>query len=477
MWSKLAGLSAVALALTSSACATTSNGPDQAAASTLIRNVTVIPMDRPEGLPARDVLVRGDRVVAVARANSLRTRGGAVIDGAGKFLIPGLWDMHVHALGENVGAVMADYARHGVVGVRDMGSTVEDLQAARTLLASRNDLPALVAAGPLLDGPRQRWTQRVALPLGTLDEARRAAGELADARVDFLKIYNNLTADQHAAVADVARRRGLTIAGHVPFRMTVEQVSSAGQTSIEHAGLQLVTDCIPGGGRAISAELGAWIARGYPGRYAERARWWAKRKADGCRALYRRMARRRTSVVPTLTNEVRGGRWTTERAVALLGDAQRRACEADLRSINADPAARDAADRLIFDLVADLHAAGVPLLAGTDTPNGCLSPGRSLHDELRLLVAAGLTPWDALRTATRGPAEFLGRVDEGVVRPGAVASLVLLDRDPLQDVSATTTVRGVMLRGRWLPLCVDGRCALPAVGDRTGRANLSPGHS
>jgi cytosine/adenosine deaminase-related metal-dependent hydrolase len=417
--------------------------------STLIRNVALIPMDRPNLVERQDVLVRGDRIVAVGPTGSLRARFKEVIDGTGKFLIPGLWDMHVHALGEeDARATFARFADHGIVGVRDLGSTIEELKAARGALAAGPALPRLIAAGPLLDGPRQPWMQRMAIPLADAQEARAAAERLADEGVDFLKVYNNLSREQFDAVAAVARARGLPFAGHVPFRLTVEDVSAAGQASIEHAGTQLVTDCIPDGRRAIPAELNAWIARGYSGRSEERLQWWAKRNAAQCTELYDRMAVRRTWVTPTLTNEVQNVAWT-EQEIDRLPAPQAEACRKNLASMRADLSVRDAADQLVLDLVRELHARGVPLLAGTDTPNGCLSPGESLHLELELLVRAGLSPWQALQAATSNPAVFLGLSQEGTIRPGNAANLVLLDRNPLLDIRNSRTIRGVMIRGSW----------------------------
>lgn len=444
-------LAALSLAAVLAGCQTVGESPG-APANLLIRNVTVIPMERPGAMPGQDVLVEGDRITRIGPTGSMRRRAARVVDGAGKYLIPGLWDMHAHALiGDPGPETLQRYRDQGIVGLRDLGSTLEELQQARRLLASRADLPAVVAAGPLLDGPRQPWMQTMALPLSTVEEARNAAASLAEGGVDFLKIYNNLSPEQFAAIAEAARARGLAIAGHVPFRMTVEQVSSAGQASIEHAGLQLVTDCIPNGRRAIPAELSAWIARGFPGRYEERTRWWALRDAEQCQALYRRMASRRTWVTPTLTNEIVGGAWTTEADIALLDARQQESCRNTLTSVNSAPALRDGDHQRLFDLVAELHRAGVPLLAGTDTPNGCLAPGRSLHLELRLLVRSGLTPWEALRTATTNPALFLGRQDEGAIRPGAVANLLLLDADPLQDIGNTAAISAVVLRGAVTP--------------------------
>jgi imidazolonepropionase-like amidohydrolase len=420
---------------------------------TLIRNVTVIPMYRPGSIPHQDVMISSGRIVVVARTGSVRTTAqDEVIEGAGKFLMPGLWDMHSHSLTGGAAPArqaLSLYLAHGVVGVRDIGSTLEDLASAKQEMPTGTELPQLVASGPVLDGPKQPWQQKVALALNTVDEARAGAEKVADAGADFLKIYNNLSPQQFAAVTEVAKRRGLSFAGHVPFKVSLEQVSAAGQKSIEHAGFQLIKDCTPDGQRATPSILGAWIKDGYPGRFEETSRWWAKRDQAACTALYRRMAQRQTWVTPTLTNEVQGGRWTTPDDLSLLSGDRLRACESNLKSMNLKPAARDAADEAVFNLVRDLHKAGVPLLAGTDTPNSCMAYGSSLHKELEMLRHSGLSPWEVLKTATINPARFLERTDEGVVRTGAVANVLLLDADPLADVSNTRRISGVMMGGRW----------------------------
>jgi hypothetical protein len=420
---------------------------------TLISNVTVIPMDRPGSRPHQDVLISGGRIEAVASTGSIRPAAGTqVIEGSGKYLMPGLWDMHSHALlggAEPARKALSLYLGHGVVGVRDIGSTLEDLASARSELTSDKTLPHLVASGPVLDGPKQPWQQKVALALNNVDEARAGAEKVADAGADFLKIYNNLTPQQFAAVIEVARRRGLPFSGHVPFKLSLEQVSAAGQKSIEHATSDLIKDCTPDGSKAAPAILNAWIKSGYPGRYEESSRWWAKRNSALCLALYARMSERQTWVTPTLTNEIQGGRWVSSYDRSLLPPDRLQACESNLKSVNSTPALRDAADLDVFVLVRDLHTAGVPLLAGTDTPNSCLSYGSSLHKELELLRHAGLSAWETLRTATANPARFLALDDEGVVRRGAKADLLLLDADPLADISNTRRIAGAMLNGVW----------------------------
>lgn len=447
-------LAAAVLSFCLSACVSMEDRRAAEQPRTLIRNVTVIPMEAPGAVRGRDVVIEGERIVAIARTGRIRRRSAdQVIEGTGKYLMPGLWDMHTHVMSRDAAATVTRtlplYLSYGVVGVRDTGSTLEDLTMVRAELRSAPGLPSLVATGPLLDGPKQPWQQRVALALDTVEEARRAAVMLADAHVDAFKIYNNVSPEQFAAVAAISRERGIPMIGHVPFDMTVDQITSGGQKGIEHAGFALVADCIPEGRKATSAILQAWIKSGFSGKYEETIRWWSRRDVAACRALYSRLAQRGTWVTPNLANEIKGGEWTTADDLAVLPERYRVGCEKSLVSINSKPALRDAADALVFAQIRELHAAGVPLLAGSDAPNECLWYGRGLHEDLQLLERAGLSRWEVLRTATANPARFLGRLDEGVIRKGAVANLLLLDADPLAKISNTLRIGGVMLRGAW----------------------------
>jgi hypothetical protein len=446
---------AVLLSLTACSSASSNEAVDAAnIPSILIRNVSVIPMDQPGVVSGQDVLVAGGRIVAIGRTGAVpASRTAKVIDGSGGFLMPGLWDMHVHATSpadrDPLRYALPLHLSYGIVGVRDMGATLEAFAALKTA-NERAGLPEVIASGPLLDGPPRPWQPSVALPLTDAQAARDAVRKLANAGSDFIKVYDTLTLEQYAAVAAESDEIGLPFAGHVPMRMTVEEVSLAGQKSIEHVGLKLVADCIPDGQKAINAMLNAWVQRGFTGKFEESRSWWQRRDADECRGLYARLAQRGTWVTPTLSFEVKGGGWTSVDELTELTPELFTACEGTLESIHQAPAdLREAYFDDLFELVRELHESGVLLLAGSDVPNACLSHGRSLHTELQLLRHAGLSEWETLKTATLNPARFLGRPDEGLVRQGAVANLLLLDANPLEDVANTLKIRGILLAGTW----------------------------
>jgi len=300
-----------------------------------------------------------------------------VIDGSGKFLIPGLWDMHVHLESE---AALAEFARWGVTGVRDMGNELPDLLALRPRAAVR-----LVFGGPQLAGPPYTPTPSRRI-VSSAAEAEAAVRELAAQRVDFIKVWEGLSRDAFFAIARAARERHLAFVGHVPDSVTPIEASDAGEKSIEH--LEFVpAPCLP---------------------------MFEGRETD-CDALLdatlRRLAQNGTWLDPTIgsfRNFV-----GPERFVPLFAAFKR--------------------------IAPMIRRSGVRILAGTDVGSMHIAPGKSLHDEMQLLVDAGWTPLEALRAATLNPRLFLG------LPPGD--DYVLLDANPLDDIANTRRIAAVILRG------------------------------
>jgi imidazolonepropionase-like amidohydrolase len=404
-----------------------------------VTHVTVIAMNGAAPQPDRTVIVRSGRIARIGPASTERVPSGArVLDGRGRHLIPGLWDMHAHSgrPERDLGLQLAN----GITGVRDMGGEAPEnparspgsfsvswprLRALREAIRDgRVRGPRIVAAGVMLDGaPPWPGTRRVA----DADEARRAVRTLAAERVDFVKVGTAVGRDAYLALAAEAKRAGLPFAGHVPRGMTALEVGAAGQRSIEHL-MGLPEDCFapqgPGdpcrGALARLAELGTWQV---PTLVA-----WRNRLQRHTPAVRRRPELR---LVPELFQ-----RWEAE-------------TEAQLR---ARPAATPDTSGDSFDgfrrVVGAMKAARIPLLAGTDCGNPYTVPGFDLHEELRLLVSAGLSPLEALTTATAAPARFLGLSDDvGTIGPGRRADLVLLEADPLAQIENTRRIASVIMGG------------------------------
>ncbi len=422
-----------------------------------ITNVTIIDVARGTRAAAQTVLIQNSRITQAGPAERVAVpRGARRLEGRGKFLMPGLWDMHVHAMQSTDPAVQQRvfdlFLTNGITGIRDMGSDLDTLLAIRTQLAAGlyRAAPRVVAAGPLLDGPRFRWSQAIAWHITNAAEAHRAVDSLARVGVDFLKIYGSLPRAAFFAIAADARRVGLPMAGHIPLSVTSAEATAAGQISIEHNGMSVTDVCVDSAGPRMERALNRWTREGYAAWYAERRGYVRSRDTRRCAAHYATLRPQGTYLVPTILLELRDRRALTSPGFRFLDAPGRAACERTVASVMGVP---DSLRQGFFDDflrdVREQHAAGVPMLAGTDLPNACLVAGFSLHDELAALVSAGLTPRDALVAATTAPATFLKRNDVlGRVATGQMADLILLDADPLVDINNTRRIQAVIANGR-----------------------------
>jgi imidazolonepropionase-like amidohydrolase len=420
----------------------------------VLTHVAVIDTAAGRVRPDMTVVVDGNRIASVEPSATAKPPAGArVVDGTGKFLSPGLWDMHVHTFfgdwvpgGREV--TLPLLLAHGVTGVRDMGSDLDPILAARADVEKGALLgPRLVVSGPMLDGPKSQFP--AALKIGTPEEGRAAVSMLRGRGVDFIKIQSYVPRDAYFAIAEACRNGKTVFAGHVPDAIRASEASDAGQASFEHLigvfeGSSTTEDAFLTGPKGPAKFLGAYDA---------------KRES----ALAARLAKNRTWQCPTLFWE--RGQWLVD-AIDVSGDPDLRYVPASWRSKTWPTFAADIVKNLDTDPLEDrrrfvehelgivkrLDAAGVPFLAGTDAPAGVdVIPGPSLHHELERFVAAGLTPAQALRTATLGPAEFLGRrADFGTVETGRIADLVLLDGNPLEDIRNTRRIAAVVANGRYL---------------------------
>ncbi len=430
--------------------------PDPAARPLAITHVTVIDVLKGARLRDQTVVVAGNRITALGAASAIPVPPGAiVVDGRGKFLVPGLWDMHVHS------AVLAArelpvFAALGITGVRNMHTTSDtalELTAAIKQRLRSGELtgPRFVANGPIVDGARPQW--RGSVVVSTSEAGQRVVDSLARGGADFVKVYNGLPRTAYFAIAEASRRRGLPFVGHVPLAVSAQEASNAGQRSIEHlSGFDRA--CSP-----VGDSIGAARADDGPLPLPEFLRILdvlaRTSQSDRCVATAAVFKRNGTWVTPTLVNS-----WIHVAGDSILADSAAMAVIPTMtrerwRTIVARDAQFDTTAERVFSwslrAVRTLRDAGVPILAGTDVGNPLLVPGYSLHTELALLVRAGLTTHEALRAATVTPAEFLGLADSlGTVAVGKVADLLLLDADPLDDIRNTRRIRAVALNGRLL---------------------------
>ena len=419
-----------------------SEGAAQEPVALAIRDVTV--WDGTGAPPAlhQTVLIEGERIAEVGPVENVDIpREAVVVDGARRFLIPGLVDMHVHALWDPSvpSAFLPLFVANGVTTVRDMGGILDLLPATRAAIAAGSLLgPRLIAAGAILDGPVPIHPE-VSIAVTTPEDAVAAVERVAAAGADFVKVYTLLPAGAFLAAVEAARARGLPVAGHAPGEVGPVAAAAAGMRTIEH----------------LMSELGG---------YCEEIR------PEACESILAAFREHETFQVPTLIVQGQSG------ASDLCGDSRLASLplvvlEYWFDGATEPPACATAtpAGRYRPDLPPEawivplLHEAGIPILAGTDTGVPFAFPGSSLHDELELLVEAGLPTSDALRGATSEAARALGLDEEiGTIESGRTADLVLLEGDPLEDIENTRRIEAVVLRGTVLR-----RAELDAVLART----------
>jgi imidazolonepropionase-like amidohydrolase len=384
----------------------------------VLRHASVIPMNSERVVTGRTIVVEDGRVTVMGPDGTFPVPSGAVLyDAGGAYVVPGLIDMHVHVRSPDLGA----YLDNGVTSVRNMWGFAALPALIAQIESGEVEGPTVYSASPGLDATPVSWPQTQIVEDPSLADSVVAAQVAAGWR--FLKIYNRLSPDVFDAIFASARTRGIRVVGHVPFAVSVEHALDSGMASIEH---------LTGYGLAVTTDSGASPAGA-----------WVHVDASRMPGLAARTASAGTWNCPTMS-----------------------VIEVITRS--SDPATRAAtlANRAL--MVGALRDAGARLLAGTDSGIGYTAPGESIHDELADLVAAGLTPYEALRAATSGAAEFLEeQADVGTLAVGRRADLLVVAGNPLADVSVLRHPALVMRRGVWH---VPGATRSPQAPQRSGRS-------
>jgi imidazolonepropionase-like amidohydrolase len=447
--------------------------------SLVIRDVTVVDVSGGASKPNSTVIIVRDRIASVEPAKTAKIPANAqVVDASGKFLVPGLWDMHVHGAADGRSAwTYSLFLANGVVGVREMFGPA-DARAWRALhAADGKPSPHVFLASPIVDGPNPQWPTSIVA--ANEAQGRAAVAEQQQRGVDFIKVYSGLSREAYFAMADEARKRGITLAGHVPISVSAAEASAAGQKSFEHLG-----GFIMGCSKEEASILPEWrqaeaVLRDRGSQPSEkmtagaredmlRARARATYDEATAQALFAKLVKNGTWQCPTLT-VLRAQLNNPER----LNDPRAKYLSKDVRAnwergfyaglppqVLPEVVKSARADFEEFNkIVGGMYRAGVRLLAGTDALNPECFPGFGIHDELALLVDAGLSPLGALQTATLNAAQFMGQsAVRGTIESGKVADMVLLDKDPVADIHNTRSVRAVVLDGKLFP-----RAALDAM--------------
>jgi imidazolonepropionase-like amidohydrolase len=429
-------------------------------------HVTVIDMTGTPPKPDMTVVVTGNHITALGQTGKTRIpKEAQIINATGKFLIPGLWDMHFHI--KETERTFPLFIANGVTGVRNMGGDFQKLFEWREAVASGRLLgPRIVACGPVIDGPNPANPDH-AIPVSSTEEGKQAVDFLKRNGADFIKIYDGIPRDAYFAIVEEAKKQGLPSVGHIPSAVTMTEASNAGQKSVEHLGTFLE------GSSTAETALRNWpsppIKNGdfsvIPARIAARGNQmldtYSEQKAAQLLAL---LAKNKTWQVPTLLAKQVN---TFVDDISKVPDPRYKYIPASVRegwSPDKNFFYRYRTPEFIayqkrlfqkeMEAVGALHRAGVPVMAGTD--GGAYTvPGFGLHQELALLVEAGLTPMEALQAATINPAKFLGESDMlGTVEQGEIANLILLEANPLEDISNTKRIDAVVVNGKFFPKTV-----------------------
>src|SRR5579863_4486444 len=425
-------------------------------ASIVITHVTVINPGTSSVRANQAVMITGGRIASVSDAATFQApKNAQIIDATGQYLMPGLWDMHVHSAfgdwfpgGRDI--ILPLFIANGVTGVRDMGGDVPVLMEWRKEIASGQIVgPRMVISGPMLDAylPNGKLRFPSSIAVSTPATAVAAVDSLKAQGVDFIKVQSVISHDAYLAAAAEAHKQGLPIVGHVPDKVRIQEVVEAGQKSIEHL-MGIFEGCSTEEDKFIKGEGNLKLLL-------------TTQDQQRCGSLIKLLAQNQTWQVPTLAWQ-RGGTFLDQRDLkhdpldkyipAYWRDVTwRRFTDEMMPDLLRDPLAlRQEYFARNLQMVGSLHRAGVPFMAGTDTAPGVyIMPGFSLHDELANFVEAGFTPMEALQAATSNPAKFLEIESKfGSIEPGKIADLVLLSADPLADIRNTQKFSAVIANGR-----------------------------
>lgn len=416
-----------------------------------ITHVQVLDLDSGRWSKNQTVVVQGGKIQTVAVGRDT-PEGAVLIDGRGKYLIPGLWDAHIHWYDQRF---LSLFVANGVTSVRVMFGAPMHKSWRDSIASGALVGPSLEIAGPIVDGPKPIWPGSIAC--GTAEEGKQAVERHKAEKWDFVKVYSLLPRDAYFSIADEAKKQKLRFEGHVPASVTVSEASAAGQRTIEHL-TGMLAECSAKSATPPLSSSATPLERLVQSRRNARRAIGTFDEAAAVK-LAKTLKKNGTMVCPTLT---------VLRAIAHLNDPQF-GKDARLAYIPGfvrnmwDPKSdfrfkewededwslsrqRYAIDRKMVGILAK---EGVKLLAGTDCLNPYCMPGFSLHDELALMAECGVSPIEALRSATIRPAELVGNPDLGRIKPGQFADLILLDADPLKSIAATTKIQGVFQRGKW----------------------------
>lgn len=415
-----------------------------------------------------DIHIKENRITAIEKSNKKRRKNTTTYDAKGQYLIPGLWDMHTHPddpevwwmtpVPEDRDQMMPLFVLNGVTGTRDMAGDLELVKDWRKRIKKGELLgPEIIAAGPLLDGANASWDGSVSIADKT--KVRHIVDSLKTAGIDFLKVYSGLPRDVFFALAEYARDIDFPLVGHIPWDVTTVEGAKAGMNCQEHL-LSIILECSTAEEDIRNEKIDYGDAENGLDRYYIRNKLMMDHYSEEKAAtLFKAYAKYKTWHTPTLSMWYKNAYYETEKSrdedlFKYLPKYLRKYWQPDTNvHLKYRQQKIVGTKQRQFDfylkIVKGMHQAGVPLLAGTDVgANPLCWPGIGVHNELEMFVRAGLSPSEALKTATINPVTFLRmEQDFGSIETGKVADLVLLKENPLKNIQAVRNIQAVIKSG------------------------------
>jgi len=431
----------------------------------VLHDVNVIDVVKGKVLPHQVVTIEGDRIKGIVSLNKYRKADkDSIISLTGKYLIPGLWDMHTHVWSSDFFFPL--FLANGITGFRDMFGGVQSLHGWRKAISEGDKtIPDFYYSGPIVDGPKPVWPGSVAI--SNPEQAKKAVDSIKNKlKTDFVKVYSLLSRESYFALAEECKKMQIDFAGHVPNVVTALEAATAGQKCQEHLYgiLEVVSDS-----SALYYKIVRALASGLEMKNLvtdtlllnrmERRRMLIRTfNHERLTSVAKQLSTNNTWICPTLVVNYNIAHLDD---TALASDSRMKYVSSFMKKFwdprqdarfRTQPKDYFEVTRMEFEkkllIIPVFQKAGVRILAGTDTPNPYCFPGFSLHDEIAWFVKAGLSPAEALQTATINPAIYFSRENDfGTIAKGKIASMVVLDKNPLENIRNTTSINMVILRG------------------------------
>lgn len=427
-------------------------------ADVVIQNIGVIDVKTGNIMQSADVIIIKDKIHSISKARkSSAYDAKQLIDGTGKFLIPGLWDMHTHTW-NNYEKFFPMQLANGVTGIREMWGNLDAVKKIKQGLADGSiEGPMIISAGAIIDGKPPTWGSSDIAE--TPEQGREFVRKQKQAGADFIKVYFNLKRDVFLAIADEAAKQNLPVVGHLPNRVPMDEAVKAGFRSFEHLWniLEFYGDQT-GLAQIEETREGRFAGDKFYDRFDYGLKTFDSTRTQDAIAI---LKNDNVWICPTFTVHKGFQRdydptYTTDPRLAFMPENFVNSWMANKKNPLTEKQLQHwNSDKLWYDRVIKetkkYKAAGVKFIAGTDSPNFFVYPGFSIHEELEIFVnEAGFTPLEALQTATLNAAQFLQLDDQlGTIEAGKLANLVILDKNPLEQISNSKTIHAVVIRGKY----------------------------